>query len=90
MRYDEMRSLYPDIDQLFAGVSDLIHEDKVDQAMAYGWARRWIGRYIAKDHQQGVAEKIRQFIAAICWDDAEKGVLPCDTQRKYISGWKSN
>lgn len=90
MRYDEMRSLYTDIDQLFAGVSELIHEDDVDQAMTFGWAQRWIGRYVAKEHQQGVSDKIRQFITAICREGAEKGVLPCDTQKKYISGWKAN
>lgn len=86
MRYDDMKRLYPDIDQLFAGMSDLIHEYGVDPAMAFGWAQRWISRFVAKEHRQDVADKAQQFIGAIRKSDAVRGVLPCDIQESFMSG----
>lgn len=90
MRYDDMLRIYPDIESLFSGISELVHENDVGSAMAAGWANRWISRYIAKEHQQDVTDKARQFIAAICCEDTAKGFKPCDIQESFANAPRRN
>lgn len=85
MRYYDILRIYPDIESLFSGMSELIHEDNVTADMAAGWAERWISRYVAKEHQPGVADKARQFIAAICYEYTAGGIKLCNIQESFIN-----
>jgi hypothetical protein len=60
-----MYILYPNIEYLFAGMSDLAHDKTIGPEMAFGWGQSWIKRYIAKEHQEEVTAKARKFIDAI-------------------------
>ncbi len=72
MRYDEMQRIYPNIEELFAGVAELIHDDKVSLLMTAEWARRWIARNIGPIHKLSVSDLVCRFIIAICGDDKDR------------------
>jgi hypothetical protein len=66
MRYDDMLAIYPNILDLFAGISELIHEDRADSAIAKEWAWAWIKRNLATAHRHHAWGKASKFAAAIC------------------------
>ncbi len=64
MRYHELRDLYPEIDEMLSQVSYYAH-GSAGPELAFGWAERWIARYVAPEHREAFTEKVQQLIVAI-------------------------
>ncbi len=88
MRYDELLAVYPEIEYLFSGISELIHTSGTTPEMAAQWATDWINQHIGKNYQVPAAHKAHQFFAAIGGKLEE--VAPCGTQMRFTEKPKQN